>query len=319
MKYKIIAPVKETTEDFEAIEEAIRDLFRKEIYLPLIRSINGERNILKNSTDDVIDAIESGRIHFYRGEFTGRFNAAVSRELRRMGAEWDRRQGRFKIPFGSLSTDVRNAVLVSEDRLRRATQKLNDQIDKILPEKISDKLHVEKMFDTTLWKVDKALNKTLGNLTVMPKLTKEGRARIATEYTNNLKLYIKDWTEKEIVQLRKRVQASTMQGYRYEKMVKTIQDSYDVSLNKAKFLARQETSIMMAKFKGERLREAGVDDYVWGCVAGSKNHPVRPEHKALEGKKFRFDNPPTVNKNGERKNPGEDYGCRCFARPVVKF
>jgi hypothetical protein len=31
----------------------------------------------------------------------------------------------------------------------------------------------------------------------------------------------------------------------------------------------------------------GVHEYRWSCVAGTKNHPVRLWHKALEGKIFR--------------------------------
>lgn len=101
-----------------------------------------------------------------------------------------------------------------------------------------------------------------------------------------------------------------------------IQDSYDVSANKAKLLALQETSLLMGKFKQVRYADSGVQEYRWGCVAGTKNHPVPPWHKALEGKIFRWDGPPITSKLGEpvhRSNSGEDFNCRCFARPIVRF
>jgi SPP1 gp7 family putative phage head morphogenesis protein len=95
-----------------------------------------------------------------------------------------------------------------------------------------------------------------------------------------------------------------------------------VSANKAKFLARQETSLMTTKLKETRYREAGVNEYKWKTVAGSKLHPVRPSHKILEGRIFRWDDPPITTPPGEavrRNNPGQDYNCRCFAQPIVRF
>jgi hypothetical protein len=40
-------------------------------------------------------------------------------------------------------------------------------------------------------------------------------------------------------------------------------------------------------------------------------------HKALDGKRFKFSEPPVVNKKGERRNPGGDIQCRCVAIPVI--
>ena len=53
-------------------------------------------------------------------------------------------------------------------------------------------------------------------------------------------------------------------------------------------------------------------------VVGSPNHPVREMHKALAGKVFSWDDPPITNEKGDRNNPGQDYGCRCYARPIVE-
>ena len=163
---------------------------------------------------------------------------------------------------------------------------------------------------------------SIKNITVGPQLTKEQAARIADEWQTNMKLWVKDFTEKEILKLRKDVKSSVFTGNRYESMVSKIQKSYGVSANKAKFLARQETSLLMTKFKETRYKDVGVNEYEWRCVAGSKNHPVRPAHKKLEGLRFSWDNPPITTAPGEpvrRNNPGQDYNCRCFAKPIVRF
>jgi len=153
-------------------------------------------------------------------------------------------------------------------------------------------------------------------------LTAQERAKIAGDWANNMDLYIQKFTEEQIKKLRKDIQQQVFKGNRRETMVKKIQDSYKVTANKAKFLARQETSLLMAKFKESRYTSAGVTHYKWRCVAGSKLHPVRPSHKRLDGKTFTWQDPPITTEADEpvrRNNPGQDYNCRCTAIPIVRF
>ena len=318
MKEIVLSPIKETTEDFEEIEKIISESFKKNLYQPIL-DIFGESPSLKNNLDYFISAIESGRITFYRGQFRGRFNSTVSRELKKIGAKWDRTQGSWKVHFSSLPLEVQEAIERSELRFQKKLDTMDRILQKILPEKIADQVKIADLFDSTLFKTEKKIEATLKKISIEPTFSPEQRKRVAREYQDNMRLYIKDWTQKEIVKLRKEVQKHAVAGNRYEDMIKTIQKSYGVSHNKAKFLARQETSLLMAKFKETRYAQAGVNEYIWGCVAGSPDHPVRPMHKKLEGKRFKWDDPPVVDEQGNRKHPGEDYNCRCFARPVVRF
>ncbi len=319
MKVRQLRPIKETPSDYDAIEAAIREVFKKYIYLPLMAELGRESITIKNSTDDLIDAIRTGRIRFYRGRFEGKFNSSISKELRKIGAEWDRKQGSFAIPRSKLSIEVASAIDLSEARFEQTIKKIAKRLDEISPVEIAEKVKLEHLFDATLYKVNDDFEETVKGITVAPELTPHTRKRISEEYTKNLQLYIQDWTQKEIIELRKDIQKRSLAGLRYESMVKVIEKSYGVSQRKAKFLARQETSLMMTKFKQTRYEDAGVNEYKWGCVVGSPNHPVRPMHKALEGKIYRWDNPPIVDEQGNRKNPGQDYNCRCFAIPLVKF
>ena len=63
---------------------------------------------------------------------------------------------------------------------------------------------------------------------------------------------------------------------------------------------------------GERYKSVGVQKYRWSTAGDNR---VRPEHKALNGKIFDWDNPP-LSTGG--KHPGEDFGCRCIAIPIVE-
>lgn len=319
MKEIQLRPIKETTEDYEEMERKIIKLFREEIYLPLLRELGAPPKTLKNTMEDLINAINTGQVKFYRGSFTGKFNSVISRELRKLGADWDAKSKAWKITARELPVDVNTAVALSESKFQKQFKKMEAKLEQLLPEEIAEKLKIEHLFDSSLYKIDQQFKKTVKGIVVAPDLTKEERKQIAEEYTKNMKLYIKDWSEKNIKDLRKQMKEHAFGGNRYEDMVKVIQRNYGVSQNKAKFLARQETSLLMTKFKESRYLDAGVDEYIWRTVAGSPNHPVRPYHKALEGKRFSWKNPPVVDKDGHQKNPGQDYNCRCYAVPVVKF
>lgn len=314
-----LQPIREGIDDWEPLELKIAELFQKEIYLPILALLNAPKKVLKNSADPLVEAIEAGRIHFDRGMFRGKFNSSVSKELRKLGAKWDKKKSGFTLPLGKVPPDVRRAIELSESRFKKVLQAIDKKLSEMLPSQIADKLKATQIFDTVLWKVDTSFKSTIKNITVAPDLTPAAREKIAAEYNENMKLYIKDWTEKEILSLREKIQENNFSGLRYEGMIKTLQDSYGVSYNKAKFLARQETKLLTSKFKEARYTDAGIQEYKWQCVVGSPNHPVRPMHKRLDGKICRFDDPPIVDEKGNRKNPGEDYGCRCVARPIVRF
>lgn len=328
---KELQPIKETTEDYEAIERKIKKLFRDEIYIPLMKLLTGNSGTIRNAKGtELLDAIKYGRIQFYRGTFKGRFNAESSKDLKAMGAQWDRKTGTWKLSQSLLSPEVLNAVNASKSHFEQKLDSIDRRLAQILPEEIADKLKVSELFDRTLWKVQRDFAKSVKGISIAPTLTKAQSIVIADEWQNNMKLYIKDWTKKEIVELRKSMKESVFAGNRYETAVKTIEKSYDVSTNKAKFLARQETGLLMAKYKEGRYTEAGIRKYKWKCVAGTALHPVRPTHKILDGKIFSWDNPRELDKNGnvnpngahkpgENKNPQEDYNCRCTAIPIVEF
>lgn len=321
-KIKTLKPIKESTEEYDKAERAILELLRKEIYIPIMRELSAPQNQLQNSIEDLKDAILKGRISFNQGKFSGRFNSRTSQELKLLGAKWDRKTSTYKIRLSKLPAEIQHTISASESKMLAKFAGIDRKLAQMIPEKIADKIKVSKFFDTALWKVEKEFQSSIRNITVSPKLTADQAARIAGEWQNNMKIWIKDFSEKEIEKLRKDVKKSALAGNRYESMVDKIQKSYGVSANKAKFLARQETSLMMTKFKQTRYEAAGVNEYIWGCVAGSPNHPVRPAHKALEGKTFRWDNPPITTAPDEaarRNNPGQDYNCRCFAKPVVRF
>lgn len=317
-----LQPIPETTSDFERMEKRIKLAFKKYLYHPLLRELDLNRGVITNSRDDLVRALETGRITVSRGTFSGQFDAETSKALKRLGAKFDKKSATFKIPVSELPMEIRDAIATANVRFEERMARIDKRLAQFSPEDFAGKVKTKDLFAATLDKTDAKISASVKKISVYPKLDPKERERIAEEWQDNMDLWINNFTKEEIVRLRKDIAASVVEGNRHEAMVKSIQRSYGVTANKAKFLARQETSLLMAKFKETRYASSGINNYKWRCVAGSKNHPVRPSHKILDGKIFRWDNPPITTAPDEptrRNNPGQDYNCRCTAVPIVKF
>lgn len=312
-----LQPIRERAEYFEAIEAYLAEHFRAEIYVPLLRELGVEPSTIANSYSDLIQAIASGKIQYGRGGFEGEFTSALSKALKGLGAIW--RKGAWKLPSSKLTPDMRAAIAASDAHFTQMAGRINKKLEALLPEQIAERMKLDKLFSSTIYKIDADFDHTVRSISIKPKLTDAQKAQIAKQYTENMKLYIQDWTKKEILKLREQVQDRSFAGSRYDGLVKIIQDSYGVSRNKAKFLARQETSLLMASYKETRYKDAGINEYEWRCVKGSALHPVRKMHKRLDGTTQLWSSPPIVDEKGSRKHPGQDYGCRCTAVPIVRF
>lgn len=310
------------------MEEELKKHFKEKIYYPLLRDLTLPKNKISNAGfDPLLNALFRGQITYNEGTFSGKLNAGISKALKELGAKFDRKEGTFHIPYQSLPIEVKNMISSSEGKFKQKLQKMDRTLSQILPEEVAGSFKSEHFFDKTIWKADTEFRENVKKIAVPPQLTDDQRKVISKEWQNNMDLWIQKWTEDEIKGLRKKVQESTFAGNRYGSLTKMIQDSYQVSANKAKFLARQETNLLLSKFKETRYEAAGFKEYIWRCVKRphdkDPNHHtpgnVRYAHGLLEGKVFSFDNPPVTSNPGQttrRNNPGADYNCRCFSRPI---
>ena len=112
-----------------------------------------------------------------------------------------------------------------------------------------------------------------------------------------------------------------LDGYRNGKLTKDIakeiQHIYGVEKRHAQFIARDQTAKLNAQISRKQQEDAGVKEYVWSTSGDSR---VRDSHRALNNKRFRWDDPPVVDiKTGRRCHPGQDYQCRCVALAVFDY
>lgn len=102
------------------------------------------------------------------------------------------------------------------------------------------------------------------------------------------------------------------QGTRASEIAREIARTGQVSTSRANLIARTEVARTSTEFTKARAEGIGSTHFIWRT---SRDSDVRPTHKALEGKTFRWDAPPECDP-GHHALPGAIWNCRCFPEPV---
>ena len=105
-------------------------------------------------------------------------------------------------------------------------------------------------------------------------------------------------------------------GTRADVLSQKILETGEVTLSRAKLIARTEIARTAATLNETRARHIGAETFIWRT---SHDGDVREEHKELDGKVFRYDEPPVAARNGTRALPGCIWNCRCYADPIIPF
>lgn len=98
-------------------------------------------------------------------------------------------------------------------------------------------------------------------------------------------------------------------GFDQQALVNSLTKRFDVAGARAKFIARDQTSKIIGDLSRIRNQQLGIKRYVWET---SDDERVRDSHEVLDGTTQTWDNPPEVG------HPGEDFQCRCTARPIIE-
>lgn len=265
----------------------------------------------------LVQALRSGKLQYVEGFFIGPLNSNLSKELRGMGAIYNKVKKAYKLEVGNLPQDILLAVSEGNIKAKEQLKKVEDFLKAIEGNTIKTP-DLEPFFGNNISKLNEQFSKTTKRVTgrtLEIPLDQQRIEKLKESYTENLGLYIQKWYDEQILRLRQKVSQNVQQGFRAENLIRDIQAEKKVSHNKAKFLAKQETSLMVSKYRELRYEEVGVTKYMWSTSHDSR---VRDSHKHLQGKIFRFDQPPVTNlATGARNNPGEDFGCRCIATPIL--
>ncbi len=106
---------------------------------------------------------------------------------------------------------------------------------------------------------------------------------------------------------------SRIAGARHEDLAKALREQGGVSANKAKLIARTESSRAAANLVQARAIYAGSPGYYWRT---SRDKNVRESHVKMEGVYVEWSRPPKTDKSLDPYHAGCGPNCRCFAEPV---
>lgn len=311
-------------------EAEIVAYFRQVIFGPLLALLPGsvrQNETQKKDHPAVWDALLAGTIWYMAGVFTGAFNAAISRELRAMGAR--RVPAGFGLAIDEVPLALRGAISLSVFRAHQIHRAILAELDAMLENMaaVSPGLVFADTVDKVMEDLQEQLVQTVSEVEGAPKpapvppgMVEAQREKLA-EGANRV---IKGFSLETTQQLRAKVQQNLRAGGRTDRLSKIIEAEFGVAQRKARVIAEAETSQLVSDFRKDRYEALGSTEYVWSTSHDEKVRPTHGEsndHRSLDGRRFSWASPPVVDSaTGRRRHPGEDYGpCRCVARPVLNF
>lgn len=309
--------------DYADMQRQLEAVFYDIIFRPIV-DLLAPRNAqvkkaareLKNAvTAPVVAGVRSGKIQYSEDTFSGDFSAAISKALRSYGARYSKQQKTYTILQQDLPPEVLAAVVEYAAAAKDLHYELVRKLDEV-QRGLEQAVRVNKVNATvTVSKMERKFNQDYGEAIGREELSERSSEALSRGYSDNMELWVKNFSADTIRELREAVEENAAAGYRFDHLVDRIQGRYDVSRTKAEFLARQETSLLVSKHREQRFGEVGITEYVWRTAGDVE---VREGHRELNGRTFEFAKPPVVDAaSGRRANPGEDYRCRCRAEPVM--
>lgn len=146
-------------------------------------------------------------------------------------------------------------------------------------------------------------------------------------FANQNSQLIKNMTANEIERVSGIVQRGLQEGSSLDSITENIEKSFGITRRHARLIARDQTSKLNGSLTKLRQQEAGINFYRWQT---SMDERVRADHRVLQGKLCRWDDP-TVYLNektgkwekrskigGTLVHPSVDVQCRCQPEGLIE-
>lgn len=238
-------------------------------------------------------------------------NQVVSKYLPRIkkAAEAERGGPRRSDDLNSLMSAIQAAFAEMAKELDVQTERFD------LYGKLEALAHQSEKLSVRQWK--RIIGKTLGLDLADDYYLGQFFQELLDRWVSENAALIKTIPQDSLNEMREIVYEGYRTGQTTTSIVKEIQHTYQVNKRHARLIARDQMAKLNADLTKRQQTDAGVESYKWST---SRDVRVRESHRRLNGKIFRWDDPPVVDeKTGRRCHPGEDYQCRCVAIPVFNI
>lgn len=146
-------------------------------------------------------------------------------------------------------------------------------------------------------------------------------------FSNQNAQLIENMTLNEIERVSGIIQRGLQEGSSLESITNNIENSFGITRRHARLIARDQTTKLNGSLTKLRQQEVGITTYEWQT---SGDERVRADHRVLDGKICRWDDPTVYfdqasGKWESRKKIGgtmvhtsQDVNCRCVPIPIIR-
>jgi SPP1 gp7 family putative phage head morphogenesis protein len=244
------------------------------------------------------------------------FGDAVAREIAAMYRDV-RKQMEEAFASGTLETAM-DASVTSQARMRinEMRRKWYARFREVAKREVKRMLQrVTKNSQVTLGQSLRDISETLKIDTSLSDARLQEVIKASTQEAAGL---IKRIPEQFLGDVQGQVMRSITSGRGMQDLVPYLAKKYEGDKRWARHVAMDQTRKAYSNVNAARLQKLGCESYIW-IHSGGSAHP-RQEHIDMNGKEFRFDDPPVIDKRtGQRGKPGDAIFCRCVMKPVFRF
>jgi SPP1 gp7 family putative phage head morphogenesis protein len=304
-------------------------LFYALFFVPMMKHLDDVKDNAAPSKSALIRAIDNDTLVYRDGAFEGERNSTISRLLKNMGAIFNRTRKAWMIPTEKLPVDIRNAIGKANQRsaarersVASALHEIHQTVKEIMP-----KFSFQGYSRETLLKMADKVRATIpAEVALLPKIDLHAQKKLNQDYTDNVRLSIVGFLDDEVLRFRDKILPQIRKGLSRKEMQQYVDARLGVARERAKFIAREETSLFTSKLKEVQYKSAGIEKYRWKAIGGSRGDGrTRESHMRANGLIFYFGRDRNddgiskpVNARGQATDPGIDFGCRCQAVPIVE-
>ncbi len=219
--------------------------------------------------------------------------------------------------FKTMFKDVKKQA-ISEEGASAHRIGLNKLLNKYQPlfNDMADKA-TGKMLDDVLKSSDASVRSTLKDFITLktkdiPESMREIIKAASIESTSLIKLIPKEF----ISEVQVAVMNSIVGNSGLDVLVPFLTKKYKNNVKRARRTAMDQTRKVHSSLVEARCVSVGLELYTWRHTGGSKE--PRKLHVAMDGKVYRFDDPPIIDeKTKQRGKPGDLIECHCRMQPLL--
>jgi len=291
----------------------------------LVNAIQDEldEDVYDNYVQIIREALYSGKIYYRDGNIFPRagdkFGLKISKAIKiLLKGKYNPKKKSYKIDLRKINATLRADIATIYDKIKDKV----DRIQAVLQTKETEEVptfnteKVNKAFDDFY---DDLQKKTSQSLKLdINQYSEENKERIREEFIETNRYYVVKFDNSRLPKIRENLTKLILEeNMSIDEFYKYIKYEFGLSKRRCQFIARQETRLIKAEFVQKKATENGMDEYIWETAHDER---VRSWHRHLDGKKFRFSDPPIIDPRTKRRgNPAQFYNCRCVPKIIVSW